>query len=86
MVPHVRLFLANVGSFLVYHGYVVGHTAANKGWHGRHDIFLGIWIRQHGLSEGVILSEAKDPLSARAESKVDPSDAQNRRDLRMTLM
>jgi hypothetical protein len=38
------------------------------------------------FSEGVILSEAKDLLSARAESKADPSDAQNRRDLRMTLM
>jgi hypothetical protein len=38
------------------------------------------------FSEGVILSEAKDLLSARAESKADPSDALNRRDLRMTLM
>jgi hypothetical protein len=38
------------------------------------------------FSGGVILSEAKDLLSARAESKADPSGAQNRRDVRMTLM
>jgi hypothetical protein len=33
------------------------------------------------LSEGVILSEAKDLLFALAEKKADPSIAQNRRDL-----
>jgi hypothetical protein len=38
------------------------------------------------FSEGVILSEAKDLLFARTESKADPSAAQNRRDLRMTLV
>jgi hypothetical protein len=48
---------------------------------------FGAWQAAEKLfSEGVILSEAKDLLSARAESKADPSDAQNRRDLRMTLM
>ena len=36
-------------------------------------------------SEGVILSEAKDLLFAHTENKADPSIAQNRRDLRMTL-
>jgi hypothetical protein len=36
------------------------------------------------LSEGVILSEAKDLLFARAENKADPSAAQYRRDLSMT--
>jgi len=47
---------------------------------------FGAWQAAEKLfSEGVILSEAKDLLSARAESKADPSDAQNRRDLRMTL-
>jgi hypothetical protein len=35
---------------------------------------------------GVILSVAKDLLFARAENKADPSVAQNRRDLRMTLL
>jgi hypothetical protein len=35
---------------------------------------------------GVILSKAKDLLFVRVESKADPSDAQNRRDLRMTLL
>jgi len=34
------------------------------------------------LSEGVILSEAKDLLFAHAEDKADPSIAQNRRDSR----
>jgi hypothetical protein len=38
------------------------------------------------FSEGVILSEAKDLLFARARNKADPSLARNRRDLRMTLM
>jgi hypothetical protein len=36
------------------------------------------------LSEGVILSKAKDLLFVLAEKKADPSIAQNRRDLRMT--
>ncbi len=35
--------------------------------------------------ESVILSEAKDPLFAPAESKAGPSVAQSRRNLRMTL-
>jgi hypothetical protein len=35
---------------------------------------------------GVILSAAKDLLFARAKNKADPSVAQNRRDLRMTLL
>jgi hypothetical protein len=35
--------------------------------------------------EGVILSEAKDLLFARAGSKADPSVARSRRNLRMTL-
>jgi hypothetical protein len=35
---------------------------------------------------GVILSRAKDLLFARAENKADPSVAQNRRNLRMTLL
>jgi hypothetical protein len=38
------------------------------------------------LSEGVILSEAKYLLFPRVEKKADPSIAQNRRDLRMTLL
>jgi hypothetical protein len=37
------------------------------------------------FSEGVILSGAKDLLFAHAENKADPSIAQNRCDLRMTL-
>jgi hypothetical protein len=37
------------------------------------------------IFEGVILSEAKDLLFACAENKADPSVAQNRRNLRMTL-
>jgi hypothetical protein len=36
--------------------------------------------------EGVILSAAKDLLFTRAENKADPSVAQNRRNLRMTLL
>jgi hypothetical protein len=35
---------------------------------------------------GVILSEAKDLLFARDENKADPSVAQKRRNLRMTLL
>jgi hypothetical protein len=35
--------------------------------------------------EGVILSAAKDLLFVRVESEADPSVAQNRRGLRMTL-
>jgi hypothetical protein len=38
------------------------------------------------LFEGVILSAAKDLLFAPVESKADPSVAQNRRGLRMTLL
>jgi hypothetical protein len=37
------------------------------------------------LPRSVILSVAKDLLFASIESKADPSVAQNRRDLRMTL-
>jgi hypothetical protein len=48
--------------------------------------FSGKEAAEKLLAECVILSKAKDLLFARAEEKADPSIAQNRRDLRMTLL
>jgi hypothetical protein len=51
-----------------------------------HKLVLEETANENIVLRGVILSVAKDLLFACAEEKADPSVAQNRRNLRMTLL